>query len=360
MFDYEAGIDVLYASLDDQEQFGDALRAFLGPLRTHAFHALVVDPVTFEPISGLCPVAPEAHDEYLTKYAPIDPRITLFGGRDSPRAFDLNAPFKQESHANSPVFHEFLGQFDAQKGTSVVKHLGPSMKLIFSAFRPDHFDEYDQQEVANFENIARNLTRILHFKGIYGVGIGAEPGCVVYLSSFKRVLDLSEEAERELSISGGELDISLNKLIAREPKSDKQLQDAIDAVISDGTSLSKDVVIRNRFDDAKYIATVQSNQSDAVLDVLQCSPKATVRFRRVDRKLKISEELVRDFFELTPTEAAITCRLCEGASVQNIALERNVAVSTVRWTIRNLLEKLEVSSQTELVATVCRVPGMLK
>jgi len=360
MNDFEARIDGLYSTLHDQSEFDTALQKLQESVRANAFHLLVIDPVTLTPITGLCPAIPEGHDTYVAQYAAIDPRLKFSAG-DSFRAIDINSPFRESEHRHSPVYHEFLKEFDAQIGASVVKRLNSSATLVFSSFRPTSFDEYKEDEISKVEFIARNLVRILSFKELQGLGTSAkEPSITINVNASKRILSTSENADHELNNYKTPIKISSQKLWSTERTSNIKLQEALDAVISGNKHLSEDVVIRNLSGEPYYIATVQANRKDRVLDILQCAPRATVRFKKLHPKLCVSESLLKDIFDLTPTEAATLSFLCQGVSSHDIGIIRGVAISTVRWTIRNLIEKFEVGSQTELIAKVLCMPGVLK
>jgi DNA-binding CsgD family transcriptional regulator/PAS domain-containing protein len=66
----------------------------------------------------------------------------------------------------------------------------------------------------------------------------------------------------------------------------------------------------------------------------------------------LSPDVLRKLFGLTPTEAQLTMALCEGASVNDYARERGVAVGTVRIQMKRLLAKTRCHRQADLVRRV--------
>ena len=201
----------------------------------------------------------------------------------------------------------------------------------------------------------------MSFKNTYGIGIeDPEQRAAIYLNGATGVIGMTPRADQDCKLLDAPLRVSQGRVWATEKKSNESLQNAIDAAIADRARISHDVVIRNRLGEPVYIATVQGSLGDPVRDALMCAPRAIVHFRKVEPKLTVSKTLVGDLFALSPAEAEITCMICQGLSPKAIATERGVAISTVRWTIKNLLEKFEVSSQTELVALVTRIPGILR
>lgn len=63
-----------------------------------------------------------------------------------------------------------------------------------------------------------------------------------------------------------------------------------------------------------------------------------------------------DLYDLTSAEARLACDLAEGKSVDEIAEEREVAVSTVRTQLSAALKKCSVERQVDLVRLLCRLP----
>ena len=61
-------------------------------------------------------------------------------------------------------------------------------------------------------------------------------------------------------------------------------------------------------------------------------------------------ELVQSLFDLTPTEARVARSLAAGKTVENIASDSSVSLSTVRTHIRGVLEKTGCNRQAEVIA----------
>jgi len=362
MTDFENGIDRLYATFHDSEAFDESLNEMRALTGTVALHLLAFDRTTLQPIGGLTAGASDGHDVYVKRFARIDPRLRSFRNRNVFDAFDLNAIFADPKYDRSPVYHEFLADFDAQIGTGVIKRIDRTITLAFAGFRPSSFEYYDREEVARIECVARTVIRLLSMKhacGLGGEGDG-ERGCAVFMDGSGQVLDVTREAREELERSDAALKLSFGRLSARERKSDRSLRDAVDMVVAGKARIADDIVIRDPTGHPCCVATVQAAFGDAIHDRFRHGTRTIVRFRRIAPELEVSETLLRDLFDLTPTETEIARLLCHGVSVKGIASGRNVAISTVRWTIRNVMEKFDVTSQTELVAKITRAPGILK
>ena len=99
-----------------------------------------------------------------------------------------------------------------------------------------------------------------------------------------------------------------------------------------------------------------SFESGDRLLLLSLTPMATSSARKL-ALLKSAEFLwpkglgpfMQKAFSLTEAEADITRRLCQGQSIQDIAIERRASTKTVRTQLTSIYEKTETKSQTELV-----------
>ncbi len=65
-----------------------------------------------------------------------------------------------------------------------------------------------------------------------------------------------------------------------------------------------------------------------------------------------------DLYGLTSAEARLACDLVDGKSVETIAMERAVAVSTVRTQLSATLKKCGVERQVDLVRLLCHLPAL--
>ena len=69
--------------------------------------------------------------------------------------------------------------------------------------------------------------------------------------------------------------------------------------------------------------------------------------------------VIQELFGLTPAEADVGVLLSGGSSVEKIASQRNVALSTVRSQLRMLLMKTGTERQGELVRRLLTMPDGL-
>lgn len=67
-----------------------------------------------------------------------------------------------------------------------------------------------------------------------------------------------------------------------------------------------------------------------------------------------SESLLRQYYQFTPTEAAVAARIASGRTLEEIALERRMTIETARWYSKQVLAKTGSRNRAELVRQIAR------
>jgi DNA-binding CsgD family transcriptional regulator len=75
-----------------------------------------------------------------------------------------------------------------------------------------------------------------------------------------------------------------------------------------------------------------------------------------ERQAPANGDLLRELFQLTRKEAAITAKLSEGKSVEQAATELSVTYETARTHLRRIFSKTGTSRQAELLLLIARLP----
>lgn len=71
---------------------------------------------------------------------------------------------------------------------------------------------------------------------------------------------------------------------------------------------------------------------------------------------RIDPEFVAERLGLSPAQSRVAIALAEGKTVSGIAEETGRTLNTVRWLLRQINRKLEISTQTQLVRLVLLLP----
>lgn len=86
-----------------------------------------------------------------------------------------------------------------------------------------------------------------------------------------------------------------------------------------------------------------------------CRTRAILLLRDLGDSRSPQAGVLRDVFDLTPTESIIATRIAAGEAPMQIAAERGVTTATVRTILRNVFRKTGVNRQSELTALLARL-----
>jgi DNA-binding CsgD family transcriptional regulator len=162
------------------------------------------------------------------------------------------------------------------------------------------------------------------------------------------------QASVSLVTSGRGLELREGRLCAAQAADHKALSDAIDAVIDSrakpGPPALRTVIIRDPNARGTLVLDVFALPSRGnTLDCFSFEPRALVVARgpRGDDARKVA--ILQAVHGLTAAECDIGLLLARGNTPEAIALNRGVAVGTVRAQIKTILGKMSVSRQIDLV-----------
>ncbi|MBR1217993.1 helix-turn-helix transcriptional regulator [Bradyrhizobium sp. U87765 SZCCT0131] len=165
-----------------------------------------------------------------------------------------------------------------------------------------------------------------------------------------RVIRTSRLAERILSRRDGLL-IQAGKLCAVNSLEDRELQKAIKAATqrtavgdlesSRGLSFTKRSGSRTL---GVMIRPVTSGVDKTI--------SVVIYIRDCDMAPDVESEFVRQMFDLTPAEAAVTRGLAAGLSLEDAAISLDISRNTARAHLRSIFSKSGITRQTELVRLV--------
>ena len=82
------------------------------------------------------------------------------------------------------------------------------------------------------------------------------------------------------------------------------------------------------------------------------SNAVAIYLRDCDSVPEVESEFVRQIFDLTPAEAAVTRRLTAGLSLEDAAHSLEISRNTARAHLRSIFSKSGITRQTELVRLV--------
>jgi DNA-binding CsgD family transcriptional regulator/PAS domain-containing protein len=234
-------------------------------------------------------------------------------------------------------------------------------RLTLWVFRELAAEAFDADDAALCEILAPQLRQGLEFsqrlsaseveRSLYSSALDRLSVGVVMIDASGKVITCSAKAKEALSSRDG-LQMQAGKLRAVEARDDRELQSAIRTAIVKATN--------GESDDMRGLALTKSSGHRNLGIIIQPVPgrrsggvttAATVAIyvRDPDENADVTNDLVRQLFDLTPAEAAVARRLAAGLSLEDAASSLEISRNTARAHLRSIFSKSGITRQTELV-----------
>jgi DNA-binding CsgD family transcriptional regulator len=139
----------------------------------------------------------------------------------------------------------------------------------------------------------------------------------------------------------------------KDKAADQLLHDAIATVTSESGLGVRSFPVRNVDTEGAMVAHVIPIRLSARDIFLRCAAVLAVTPAAAPQAPPV--ELVQSLFDLTPAEARVARSLASGKTVEDIASDGAVSLSTVRTQVRGILEKTGCNRQVEVVALLAGI-----
>ena len=183
---------------------------------------------------------------------------------------------------------------------------------------------------------------------------------IVMIDELRLIRLRNKAAERALA--GG--DYALDRggtLTLVDPAADRQLLLAVRALDLGAppatTVASRQFVRAERFGPGTPIAIVVTRVLPrSTSGVFAAMPLALLAFHDLSEEMNLDGELIGELFRLTPAEARIAANIARGRRPEQIAVEADVAIATIRSQIKSIFAKTGVTRLPELASLLARLP----
>jgi DNA-binding CsgD family transcriptional regulator len=373
---HDALIAQMYSAAAGRQKWELALDAIAAHCSAWAVQMLAVDKKKSTANSAVAlfshvdsRLRPEVHLDYLRRYQHMDPRaLKIVSPRES-AWFHCHEVVSEEDVAASPFYQDFLIPYGGRYLSAVPIFDDDSMGVMLCILRGvgqppleaalvDWLDSL-KPHFSEAMAIYRHLSE-LHVASLAGQAILDRMRHPVLLVDAARNLRFANAAgrnaiaaEKAVRMTGTRLDgcnatdtkaiaQALNQLVVASP--DMALRDSV-AVRLRGTAASQ------RF--ALSLSALRPSETGGAFGSM---PLAMVLVHDGNLDYGSDPFALAQLYGLTPAEGDIGAMLTRGASPQEIAARRNVAVSTVRTQVRSLMDKTNARHQIDLVSRLMRMP----
>lgn len=265
-----------------------------------------------------------------------------------------------EEHAKHPHYEEFARPWDIPYICLATLERTGDLLIGLAVLRSEREGHIRPEEREAFASLAPHVRAAVRMQiALEGRGATIVQGALESLSIPAFVCGgdgcvqaMTAQGEALLRENRG-LMLTNRRLGAVRGESDKALAEAISRAVRgievDRTPAARTVIVHG----------ASKVSSPVVLEVMPL-PASAVEFNGAPRAVVVARgargadatraAVLRGVYGLTPAETDISLKLAQGHTPDAIAAERAVAVGTVRAQIKNILAKLGVSRQIELVA----------
>ena len=300
--------------------------------------------------------------EYFEVYYPRDERVPRLRRLPDGQVVHAISLFTEEEIESSATHNEALPRFHAQNGL-VARLDGPGGSRIFwSMADPVDEDGWSHAQIGLVERLlplVRHYVRVRHAladAGALGASLAAlldnTRAGVVQLDRRGRIVEANDRARALLRRGDGVCDRG-GFLRAHAADDNAALQRLLARALPrfGGQGVGGSMAVRRTFDLPRlvlHVSPVDGGDTDI------CARRVAALVLIVDpgRRTRIDAELVAATLDLTPAESRVAVSLAEGKTVRDIARAMGRTENTIRWHMKNIFNKHQISRQFELVQVV--------
>ena len=296
--------------------------------------------------------------EYLDVYYPLDERIPRLLHLPDSELVLMSELYTEEELNTSVVHNDFSTRVHARNSISVLLDGPNGSRILWVVNDPVDNNDWSSTQLDSIRRLLPHIRRYVCARqafddaGALGASLTelletTESG-IIQLDLRGRIVEMNDRA-RELLRTGDGLFDKDGFLFARTPEDNAQLQELLNRALQP-------------FRTQGVGGSTMVRRTSALPLVLQVHPvvlqetnfhvwpvAALVLVVDPERRTNIDPALAKEALGLTVTESQVAVMLAEGMSAREIALATGRKESTLRWHVKNILSKLGLSRQAELV-----------
>jgi DNA-binding CsgD family transcriptional regulator len=320
------------------------------------------------------PRPPNAIAEYIRTYHRIDPRLPVVLQSPIGKWVACQDHFDDEFVANHPFYRDFLLPYGARYLYAAKLLEDDATIMVMAHSRPQGNPMVDPAERTAVERIGRHVSVALEIqKKVRGIAERDALGFAlldrlnqpVILLDRDRNITFSSREARAMLERGDPLSDRDGVLICRNAECDAALTMALRELVtlpSDAHTLGntregrRTMLLRSADSSQAVAATLVALRArDAEPGALGHASRALLAIHQPGPVKAVDPDLLIVAFGFTRAEARMAARLAEGLSVDEIATEFGVSISTIRSQLSSAFEKTSTKRQAELVRVLLAV-----
>jgi DNA-binding CsgD family transcriptional regulator/PAS domain-containing protein len=320
--------------------------------------------VTWETTKRL--LSEEALDRYARHYGALDPKMRLLSRGGGGFVFNDSAYFDDAFVSRDPFYQEFTRWVGTRYTLDMALGSEPGRSVFLAANRTAEQGPFQPSTELTFAGIAGHIGRVhslrvrlddAQAKARYAEAAldGLAYGLIVLDAEGRAVL--VNGRARRLTLEGGALELRQNRLAARSPALDRDLQAMLEQARSGARLEASSIRLPGPADAALIIWVVRLPASSPL--AARSAPGTLVIVGDSGARGRVRREDLIKIYALTPAEADLALALGGGLTLRDAAAERGVAYVTARSQLYALLEKTGVHRQADLTRLIAALPGAI-
>ncbi len=311
-------------------------------------------------------LAIQRFERHFAELMPTDPRIRLLEHYPS-RPLSCRLEIDEAELHNSQMYREMLRRADVEYSLVVSLAEEDGSLIMLGVFRGHNTSHFTHDDVATFSEIVPHLKQAItvseslagiRFEADSALGALDSVGMGILLVERDGRLIHANRTGRRIAELGDGLSINASRVRLHTLDDDSALRrtlaECLDAGEAGALGLS---IARPSGADPIRMTVHPFDHRAAGAPKGHRRPIALLLFSLPEEPIETHVDLLRRLFGLTPAEARICEQLVQGRSVQQLAIDLDIEVDTVRTHLKKIFAKLGVNRQAELIAKVASSPA---
>ena len=308
----------------------------------------------------------ELEREYLEIYLPQDERVPRFLQLPDSQLAHMSEFYTEEELKTSVVYNDYLSRVHARNGITVRLDGPDGLNIGWGIHDPVDGNGWSSARLDSIRRLMPHIGQYVRIRqSLVGAGaLGASltelldtTGLgIIHLDRRGRTVEMNDRARNLLRAGDGLFD-ERGFLFARTPEDNARLQGLLQRALPPfgAQGVGGSTIVRRA--SALPLLLHANPVAQQGTDYRVWPVAALLLVVDPESRISIEPDIAGAALGLTAAESRVAVLLAEGMNVRQIAAATGRKESTIRWHVKNILNKLGLSRQTDLVRLLLPLAG---